>query len=195
MIVGLTGGIGSGKSTALKMFESLGVPVYQADVEAKKIMVHSNEVKESIIHLLGAESYHNNELNRTYIAQKVFNNKKLLTALNTIVHPAVHKHFQEFVAKQKAPYLVYENAILYENKSEHLCDKVIVVAAELEDRISRVMKRDKVDREAVLSRMNNQWSQEDKIKKADFVIHNSDLEKLAKEVAALHYQLLKMSEV
>ena len=195
MIVGLTGGIGSGKSTVLKMFESLGVPIYQADIEAKNIMVHSQEVKKKIIHLLGDESYRNDELNRTYIAQKVFNNKELLAALNAIVHPAVHKHFKNFVAKQTASYLVYENAILYENKSEHLCDKVIVVTADLEDRISRVMKRDKVDREAVLARMNNQWSQEDKIKKADFVIHNSNLDELAKEVAVVHNQLLKANEI
>ncbi|MDO3694549.1 dephospho-CoA kinase [Wenyingzhuangia sp. chi5] len=194
MIVGLTGGIGSGKSTVLKMFESLGVPIYQADIEAKNIMVHSQEVKKKIIHLLGDESYQNDELNRTYIAQKVFNNKELLASLNAIVHPAVYKHFKNFVAKQTAPYLVYENAILYENKSEHLCDKVIVVTADLEDRISRVMKRDKVDREAVLARMNNQWCQEDKIKKADFVIHNSNLDELAKEVAVVHNQLLKANE-
>lgn len=195
MIVGLTGGIGSGKSTVLKMFQSLGVPIYQADIEAKNIMVHSQEVKKNIINLLGEDSYQNNELNRTYIAQKVFNNKELLAALNAIVHPAVHKHFKNFVAKQTAQYLVYENAILYENNSEHLCDKVIVVAADLEDRISRVMKRDKLDREAVLARMNNQWSQEDKIKKADFVIHNSNLEELVKEVAIVHNQLLKMNEI
>ena len=195
MIVGLTGGIGSGKSTVLKMFQSLGVPIYQADIEAKNIMTESQEVKAQVVRLLGEESYVNNELNRPFIAQEVFNNKELLTALNTIVHPAVHKHFQEFVTKQKAPYLVYENAILYENKSEHLCDKVVVVAADLEDRISRVIKRDKVDREAVLARMNNQWSQEDKIKKADYVIYNSSLNELEKEVAKIHKQLLQKNDI
>ncbi|ANW95492.1 dephospho-CoA kinase [Wenyingzhuangia fucanilytica] len=193
MVVGLTGGIGSGKSTALKMFKSLGVPVYQADVEAKNIMGTSKEVKEDILKLLGEESYKNNQLNKTYIAQKVFNNKELLQQLNAIVHPAVHKHFKDFVAQQTAPYLVYENAILYENKSEHLCDKVIVVAADLNDRISRVMQRDQVDKQAVLARMDNQWSQEDKIKKADYVIYNSNLNTLEKDVEALHHQLLKNS--
>ncbi|MGY5353291.1 dephospho-CoA kinase [Wenyingzhuangia sp. IMCC45467] len=192
MVVGITGGIGSGKSTVLELFKSLGVPIYQADVEAKNIMIHSHEVKTSIIHLLGEKSYQNNELNRTYIAQKVFNNKELLQQLNAIVHPAVHKHFKDFVAEQTAPYLVYENAILYENKSEHFCDKVVVIAADLEDRISRVMKRDKVDREAVLARMDNQWSQEEKIKKADYVIHNNNLNKLEHDVQELHHQLLKI---
>ena len=195
MVVGLTGGIGTGKSTALKMFASLGVPVYQADVEAKNIMVNSVKVKVDIINLLGEQSYQNKELNRSYIAQQVFNNKKLLQQLNAIVHPAVYKHFKDFVIQQKSPYLVYENAILYENNSEQLCDKIIVVAADLEDRIARVIKRDAVSREDVLARMKNQWTQEDKIKKADYVIYNHNLKDLKIEVEALHQQLLKISDI
>lgn len=195
MIVGLTGGIGSGKTTVLKMFQSFGVPVYQADLEAKKLMNNSDEVKSKIIDLLGEESYRNNELNRTYIANRVFNDKDLLQKLNRIVHPAVHTHFKEFVAQQTELYLVYENAILFENKSEELCDKVIVVAADLDTRIDRVMKRDQVDREAVLARMNNQWSQEDKIKKADYVIINNNLNDLKEDVEKLHQQLLKIHDI
>lgn len=191
MIVGLTGGIGSGKTTALKIFESLGVPVYQADVEAKKIMLHSKIVKENVINLLGEKSYIQNELNRKYIASKVFNNKNLLERLNNIVHPAVQNHFEDFITQQKSEYLVYENAILFENKNEHICDKIIVIAADLEERISRVVKRDKTHRNDVLNRMDNQWSQEEKIKKADYVIFNNDFKKLQEKIENIHSELLK----
>lgn len=195
MVVGLTGGIGSGKSTALKMFRDLGVPVYQADVEAKKIMTTSKEVKTKIILLLGEASYHGNALNRSYIAEKVFHHKELLKQLNEIVHPAVHQHFKEFVSQQNSPYLVYENAILFENKSEQLCDKVIVVAANLEDRIERVLKRDQTNRTEVLARMDNQWSQEEKISKADYVIYNHNLKDLEKEVQVMHKHLLHIHDI
>ncbi|NIJ46145.1 dephospho-CoA kinase [Wenyingzhuangia heitensis] len=193
MVVGLTGGIGSGKSTVLKEFESLGIPVYIADVEAKIIMNTSLEVQSKIIALLGKQAYHNHQLNRAYIANKVFNNKDLLTQLNAIVHPAVHQHFKKFVALQTAHYLVYENAILFENKSEELCNKVIVVTASKENRISRVMLRDHIDREAVLARMKNQWSQEDKIAKADFIIKNDDVLLLKEQILKIHEQLMEIN--
>lgn len=193
MVVGLTGGIGSGKSTVLNEFKLLGVPVYIADVEAKHIMNTSLVVKEKIIALLGTDAYHNHQLNRKYIADKVFNHKELLAQLNAIVHPAVHQHFKEFVAKQTATYLVYENAILFENNSEKLCDKVIVVTASEENRISRVIKRDGVTKEAVLARMKNQWSQEAKIKKADFVIQNDDILMLKEQVLKIHQELIEIN--
>lgn len=191
MVVGLTGGIGSGKTTVLKEFEALGVPVYIADVEAKKLMNTSDEIKLKLRDLLGHQAYVNEELNRSFIADKVFTNKELLSKLNTIVHPVVHQHFKEFVKKQTAVYLVYENAILFENKSEKLCDLVIVVAANLEDRIKRVMLRDGVDKESVTRRINNQWSQEDKIALADYVINNNDQSKLKEQVNQIHVKLMQ----
>lgn len=189
MVVGLTGGIGSGKSTVLTEFEKLGVPTYIADVEAKKIMNSSEEVKSQIKALLGEKAYLNDVLNRRYIAEKVFSDKKLLKQLNAIVHPAVRKHFQDFIKMQTTPYLVYESAILFENNTDALCDKVVVVTADLEERISRVIKRDGVSRASVLERMNNQWSQEDKVKKADFIIQNNHIEQLESQVLKLHKQL------
>ncbi len=189
MIVGLTGGIGSGKSTVLNEFKKLNVPVYIADVEAKKLMNSSEELHHKITGLLGKQAYENKILNRAYVASKVFHNKELLRKLNAIVHPEVHKHFKNFVAQQTASYLVYENAILYENESNKLCDIVIVVAADLEDRIERVLKRDNTTREAILARMNNQWSQEKKIAKADYVVYNNDRNNLKEKVLQLHLKI------
>lgn len=193
MIVGITGGIGSGKSTVVGEFQQLGIPCYVADVEAKKLMINSNKVKSKIIDLLGEEVYVSGELNRAYISEKVFHNKELLAQLNGIVHPAVHQHLKEFVAQQNAPYCIYESAILYENKNEHLCDKVIVITADLEERIQRVLHRDHVTREAVLARIKNQWSEEKKVKKADFIIENKDINTLKQQVLAVHQQLIQTS--
>lgn len=191
MVVGLTGCIGSGKTTVLKEFEKLLIPVYIADIEAKKIMRTNVSVKGAIKELLGEESYVGEDLDRGYIADKVFHNKELLNQLNKIVHPAVHKHFKEFVKKQTAQYLVYENAILFENKNELFCDKVIVVTASEKNRIDRVMKRDGVSKEDVLARMKNQWSQEDKIAKADFILENMDALRIKEQVLKIHKQLIQ----
>lgn len=191
MVVGLTGCIGSGKTTVLKEFEKLLIPVYIADIEAKKIMRTNVSVKGAIKELLGEESYVGEDLDRGYIADKVFHNKELLNQLNKIVHPAVHKHFKEFVKKQTTRYLVYENAILFENKNELFCDKVIVVTATEKNRIDRVMKRDGVSKEDVLARMKNQWSQEDKIAKADFILENMDALRIKEQVLKIHKQLIQ----
>jgi len=190
MIVGLTGGIGSGKSTVLKEFKKLQIPVYIADVEAKKIMNTCDEIKLKIKELLGSESYTDGGLNRAYIADKVFYNKELLAQLNKIVHPAVHAHFKKITKKITAPYLIYENAILFENKNEGFCDKVIVVTALESNRIDRVMKRDGVTRDSVLARMKNQWSQEAKLAKADFVIKNDNISELKEQILKIHSQFI-----
>lgn len=193
MIIGITGGIGSGKSTVVTEFEKLGIPCYVADLEAKKIMVNSLKLKKEIINLLGTEAYVDDELDRAYIAAKVFNEKTLLKKLNQIVHPAVHKHFLDYVNHQNSSYCLYESAILFENKSESFCDKIIVVTADLEKRIQRVIKRDGIDRELVLERVRNQWSQEEKVKKADYIILNDKKSFLKQQVLSLHDKLLRLS--
>lgn len=193
MVVGITGGIGSGKSTIVSEFEKLGISCYVADVEAKKLMTTSEKLKSEIVALLGADAYQNNELNRAYIASKVFKDKELLRKLNGIVHPAVHQHFNSYVNQQSSPYCLYESAILFENNNENLCDKVIVVTAHLEDRIKRVIKRDGVTRDLVLERIKNQWSQEEKVKKADYTILNDDKTFLEQQVLELHDKLLRLS--
>ncbi len=191
MVVGLTGGIGSGKSTVLNMFESLGIAIYVADIEAKKIMNTSVVVKEKIIALLGKEAYKGGKLNRTYIASIVFKESEKLKALNAIVHPEVKKHFRLYSKNIEAPYLVYENAILFESKAEALCDSVILVTAPIEKRIDRVTHRDNTTREAVLSRINNQMTDAEKELKSDYIIENVDLEVTKKEVLRIHEILVK----
>lgn len=192
MVVGITGGIGSGKSTVVKEFIKLGIPCYIADVEAKKLMLNSKNLQTKIVALLGKKAYQNNTLNKSYIASLIFNNKELLQQLNAIVHPAVHQHFKEFANKNKTPYCVYESAILFENKNEHLCDKIIVVTASLEERIARVMKRDGVERNLVLERINSQWSQEEKVKRADYTILNNNKSFLEQQVQQLHKEFLSL---
>ncbi len=190
MVVGLTGGIGSGKTTVLNLFKELGVPVFIADVEAKKLMNGSTEIKKRIVALLGQEAYVDGILNRPYIASKVFKDRLLLSKLNAIVHPQVHKALNSFAETHTHHnYVLYESAILFENKNEHLCDKVIVVTAPLEVRIQRVVKRDQVKESEVLLRMEHQWSQEKKVEKADFIIENDDDAGLQKKVIAIHKKI------
>lgn len=189
-VVGLTGGIGSGKSTVAKMFIRLGVPVYIADDEAKKIMNEDKVIINKISKLLGDESYIDGELNRPFIAAVVFNDKRLLTALNSIVHPAVAFHFNEWKQKQKGPYLIKEVAILFENDGYKECDYSILVTAPKEVRIQRVMKRDHTTREQVLARMNNQWEDSKKIIFANYVLNNDKLEDIWLQVNDIHNFLI-----
>lgn len=192
-IVGLTGGIGSGKSTAARMFADLGVPVYNSDLEAKQLMHTSIKVKEQIINLLGKDTYVNNVLNREYIAQKVFADASLLKQLNNIVHPAVRKHFLEWTKKQKAPYVIQESAIIFENENQDFYDYIILVTAPLEVKIDRILKRDNTTREKILSRMDNQWTDEKKEKMSDFKLINEDIVKLRLKIKEIHCILSELA--
>lgn len=191
MIVGLTGGIGSGKSTVAKFFKALGVPVYDSDVQAKRIMKSSKKIRKKIIALLGEEAYEDKSLNRAYIAKSVFGNKELLEELNGIVHPAVRKHFLKWSQKQDYPYVVQETALLFENKSNHLYDKVILVTAPQKLRIARVMSRDNSTEEQVLARIENQLADTDKIELSDYIIENIDLKETKDKVIKLNKALLE----
>ena len=188
-IIGLTGGMGSGKTTVAKMFEEYGIPIYIADTEAKELMHTSSEIREALQHLLGVSVYKDGQLDRKYMADKIFNNKAVLEKVNRIVHPRVESHFQEWKKKQNAPYCIKEVAILFENGSYKRCDKTILVVADEEERISRVMKRDGIKREKVLERMKNQWSDAEKTPLADYIIENHSLEGTNEEVKNLHRKL------
>lgn len=190
--IGLTGGIGSGKSTVAGFFQELGVPVYIADEAGKEIMETSETAKAEIIALLGEKSYQNNAPDRPYIATKVFNHHALLKKLNAIVHPKVREHFKTWAAEQKAPYVLYEAAILFENGGEKKCDFTILVTAPKEIRIERLLKRDRSDRQKIEARMNAQWSDEKKRKLADFTIENLDIEATKQSVRQLHHKLLRL---
>jgi dephospho-CoA kinase len=191
MVVGLTGGIGSGKSTVAKMLEELGVPVYNSDIEAKNLMVTSKVLKRKIVALLGEQSYSKNELNREYIASLVFNDRALLQKLNEIVHPAVRKHFIKWSKKQDHPYVVQETALLFENGSNYLYDKTILVTAPKDIRVARIVARDGSTKQQVLQRMQNQLGDEQKLALADFVIENIDLDRTAIKLRELNKALLE----
>lgn len=189
-IVGLTGGIGSGKTTVAKFFEALGVPIYIADDEARKIMETSIPVRDEIKSLLGEETYRAGKPNRALIASKVFKNGKLLQALNKIVHPRVREHFEAWAQRQDAPYVIYEAAVLFENGGEKNCDHTILVTAPKETRIERLLKRDRSTQKEIEARMAAQWSDERKSSLADFQIENLFLAQTKKSVIALHQKLL-----
>lgn len=192
-IIGLTGGIGSGKTTVAKLFTELGVPVYNSDLKAKKLMQDSKEIRTAIVALLGEESYRLKKLNKKYIADRVFGDKELLQKLNAIVHPAVRKDFISWVKTKRTPYVIQEAAILFENNSYKIFDKVILVKAPKEIRLERILARDNISREEILDRMENQWEDSKKIPLADFIIENTDLEETKLQVEKIHRQLTKIA--
>lgn len=193
MLVGLTGGIGSGKSTVAQMFRELDVPVYDSDWEAKKLMSTSLKLRKAIKELLGEEAYQGDVLNRKFIAEKVFKNPGLLKKLNGIVHPAVKEHFLEWAREQSTPYVVQETALIFENGSQDQYDYVILVTAPLDVRLKRVMDRDEVAEQAVLDRMKNQLDDNQKIDLAHFCIENVDMETTKEKVKELHLKLLALA--
>ena len=184
-IIGLTGGIGSGKSTVLQLFRELGATIYIADIEAKRLMTNNAELIKQIKNLFGEQAYIKNELNRSYIASVVFTNKEKLTALNKLVHPKVHEHFNAFIKNVTSEIVIYENAILFESGADTMCDLIITVTANFEDRIKRVMKRDGATRQQVLDRMKHQSNDDFKIQNSNFVIKNNTLEDTKLQVSAI----------
>jgi len=194
IVVGLTGGIGSGKTTVAKMFSKLGVPIYIADLEAKKLMAKSKVIKRKLIELFGEEAYDNNELNKPFIASIIFNNKDMLKRMNAIIHPRVARHFEKWANKQSAAYVIKEVAILFENGGDKLCDYVITVTAPKAIKIDRVLDRDNSTKEKVEAIMNNQWSDAEKIERSQFVIENIDLIKTEIQVSKVHTQILKKTQ-
>lgn len=192
-IIGLTGGIGSGKTTIANYFQSKGIPVYIADDEARKIM-QSATIIDSIKKTFGDFIFENDILNREKLAEIVFNNPQKLEQLNAIVHPAVKKHFDKWIDEHKKyPFVIYEAAILFESGSYKKCDLVITVTAPLETRIQRVLERDKTTREHVLKRINAQWTDEQRISKSNFVIENTTIEATKSEVDKI-LKILKIKQ-
>ena len=190
-IVGLTGGIGSGKTTVAEMFSALGISVYNSDIEAKKLTNSSETIRQQLISLLGAETYNKEgTLDRKFMAGKIFNDEELLRKVNAIIHPKVAEHFKKWVSQQNSAYVIKEAAILFESGSDAQCDLVILVTASREERIRRVMDRDQVSQKEVEVRMKNQWSDSKKMKLANFVIQNNNLSETQKQVESLHSHLI-----
>ena len=192
--VGLTGGIGSGKSTVAQIFEVLGIPVYYADIAAKKIMNEDEGLRSAITNIFGEQAYTNNILNRKYISSIVFSDPAKLQQLNTLVHPATKKDGEAWMQEQTSPYAIHEAALIFEAKVSDRLDLVIGISSPTELRIKRAMERDKVSREEVLKRMEQQLEEEVKMSKCDFILINDEQQLLIPQVLALHKKLIGLSK-
>lgn len=191
IIIGLTGGIGSGKSTVAKIFAQLGIPVLDADATAKAIMNEDRSVKTKLIELFGEDAYKENQLNRPYIAQLVFEDAFKLQQLNAIIHPITIQYTKDWSSKQSAPYVIKEAALFFESGSSEGLEKIIGVTAPKHIRIQRVMQRDQMTREDVIKRMEHQLEDSLKMKLCDWVIQNDDMHLLIPQILAIHQEISK----
>jgi dephospho-CoA kinase len=189
-IIGLTGGIGSGKSTVLELFKILGVKTYSADESAKKLVNTDPYLINLIKSSFGENIYDKGQLNSKKLSDIVFENKEKLKLLNSIIHPAVAKDFKLFLNSNNEDYIVKEAAIIFETKSENNYDKIILIQSPLEIRIERVINRDNISREEVMKRINNQLDENLIIDKCDYVITNENMEDLEDKVLSIHLDLI-----
>ena len=187
--VGITGGIGSGKSTVSAILEDMGVALYNSDVRAKELMATDVALREAIIERFGAECYTAEGLNRGYLASRVFGSAEELAALNAIVHPAVMADFQAWSERAEGDYVIFESAILFEAGLEGSVDSTVVVMSPEELRIERAMARDGATREQVVARIKNQMSDDERTDRAKYAIVNIDIDDLREDVEQLHRRL------
>jgi len=194
--IGITGGIGVGKSTVCEIFRRLDVPVYDADTRAKWLMQNDSELKKMIKNEFGWDAYtRNDELNREYLAKVVFNNQVKLKSLNAMVHPRVGEDYEKWtISHRDKSYSIKEAALLFESKSYKSLHKIIVVTCPIEMRIERITKRDHVKREDILKRIQNQMSDKERLSKADFVILNDGKKSLIEQTISIHNQILELRE-
>lgn len=188
--VGITGGIGSGKSTVCALLADYGVAVYDSDAEAKRLMESSAELRDALQEAFGEESYTESGLNRAYLASKVFGDEEQLQRLNSIVHPAVRADFAAWAERQRTPYVVLESAILFESGFDNAVDTSLAVLAPLEERVRRTMERDNADRESVLRRLGHQLSDNELHSRAAQTIVNIRRDYLESDVEQLHKRYL-----
>lgn len=191
--IGLTGGIGSGKSTVARIFETLGIPVYYADAEAKRMMDEDEILREELIRHFGAETYQADKLNRVYLAQHVFSDTERTALINSIIHPRTINHANEWMQLQKTPYVIKEAALIFEAGAEKHLDKIIGVSSPETVRIERAMQRDGLTEEQVRARMSKQLPEEEKLKRCDYIIYN-DGRQLIPQVYELHQKLLAYND-
>lgn len=192
--IGITGGIGSGKTTVCKVFELLGIPVFYADTVAKSIMHTDPVLKDGILKTFGEKSYScDGELDRPYISSIVFNNESELNKLNALVHPAVFRAFDKWlVIHSDSPYIIKEAALLFETESYKMCDLSVLVVSPEVSRIRRVIARDGISHDEILLRMKRQLSDEQKKKMADYILVNDESRLLIPQILSLHQQFLKI---
>ena len=193
--IGLTGGIGSGKTTVARIFSVLGIPVYDSDSASKRLMAEDELLKDKIIQSFGKESYLNGKLNRKYLSELVFSDPKKIELLNSIVHPATIKDAEEWMKKQNSPYIIKEAALIFESGSNQFLDKIIGVSSPLSLRIERTMKRNNISAEQVKARIALQMDEEEKMSLCDYVLINDEHQMLIPQVLSLHQMFLKASLV
>ena len=191
--VGLTGGIGSGKTTIANLFATeFAIPIYIADTKAKELIAQDAHLQQEIKALLGEEAFVEGKYNTAFVASIVFSTPEKLQALNQLIHPYVQQDFERWREEQHSPYVIKESAILFESGSYKDCDYIITVTAPLEERIRRVMLRDKIDRKTVEKRIKNQWNDENRIKLSTFVVDNRDFGRNLDKIQTIHCKIMEM---
>jgi len=191
--VGLTGGIGSGKTTIANLFATeFTIPIYIADTKAKELIAQDTHLQQEIKALLGEEAFVEGKYNTAFVASIVFSTPEKLQALNQLIHPYVQQDFERWREEQHSPYVIKESAILFESGSYKDCDYIITVTAPLEERIRRVMLRDKIDRKTVEKRIKNQWNDENRIKLSTFVVDNRDFDRNLDKIQTIHCKIMEM---
>jgi dephospho-CoA kinase len=189
--VGLTGGIGSGKSTVASIFEILGVPVFYADVRAKELMEHHEDIIHFIKKIFGEDSYINGKLNKSHLSAQIFADSKKREQLNSIVHPITIADAEKWMKLQSSAYCIKEAALIFESNAEKKLDIVIGVFSPLELRLERITRRDQISKEEALAKINSQMNEDEKMSKCHFVIHNNEMDMLTHQIMELHQTLLK----
>ena len=187
--VGVTGGIGSGKSVVCRMLQECGAEVYNSDLRAKELMASDETLRRELSERFGEQTYVDGQLNRAYLAERVFGNKEELAALNSIVHPRVLSDFEQWAEKQQSEYVVIESAILFESGIDKIVDTVVAVMAPEDLRIERTVKRDALSREQVEERIHNQLSDDERCARSKYAVVNIDLDELEEDVEQLHRRL------
>lgn len=187
--VGITGGIGSGKSIVCQVFQTLGIPIFDADAAAKHLMLHNDTVKQQIIALLGAQAYNPNGVNKPYIASTIFADKAVLTAFNNIIHPATIAYSHEWMAMQQAPYVLKEAAIFFESGSYKDMDVMVGVFAPIKLRMKRTLLRGKQSKSQIRDILQHQMPDEEKMKKCQYIIYNDEQHSIIQQVLAIDKQL------
>ena len=191
--VGLTGGIGSGKTTIANLFATeFAIPIYIADTKAKELIAQDTHLQQEIKALLGEEAFVEGKYNTAFVASIVFSTPEKLQALNQLIHPYVQQDFARWREEQHSPYVIKESAILFESGSYKDCDYIITITAPLEERIRRVMLRDKIDRKTVEKRIKNQWNDENRIKLSTFVVYNGDFSRNLDKIQTIHCKIMEM---
>jgi len=192
--LGVTGGIGSGKTTVCRIFRVLGVPVFVADAAAREVMNNDPGIRDRINSIAGEDLYSGGELDRMELARLIFNRPEMLKSVNAAVHPVVLQIFSKWADESDAPYVIMEAAVLFESKADTFVDRVVAISAPVEERIARVMGRNELSREQVIERINNQLEDDEREEQSHYVINNADNEMIIPEILKIHEDMLRLAE-